>query len=57
MKIIFASQNLGKVQEVKEIFNNSHFEIISLFDLGNKIDVDESGSTFSENAWLKAKAV
>lgn len=57
MKIIFASQNLGKVKEVKAIFNNSHFEIISLFDLGNKIDVDESGSTFSENAWLKAKAV
>lgn len=57
MKIIFASQNLGKVKEVKEIFNNSHFEIISLYDIGNKIQVEETGSTFSENAWLKAKAV
>ncbi len=57
MKIIFASQNLGKVKEVKAIFNNSHFEIISLYDLGNKIDIEETGLTFSENAWLKAKAV
>jgi XTP/dITP diphosphohydrolase len=57
LKIIFASQNLGKVKEVKAIFNNSHFEIISLYDLGNKIDIEETGLTFSENAWLKAKAV
>lgn len=57
MKIIFASQNQGKVKEVKEIFNNSHLEIISLYDIGNNIDVEETGSTFSENAWLKAKAV
>lgn len=57
MKIIFASQNLGKVKEVKAIFNNSIFEIISLYDLGNNIDIEETGSTFSENAWLKAKAV
>lgn len=57
MKLIFASQNLGKVKEVKAIFNNSHFEIISLYDLGNKIDIEETGLTFSENAWLKAKAV
>jgi XTP/dITP diphosphohydrolase len=57
LKIIFASQNLGKVKEVKAIFNNSKFEIISLYDLGNNIDIEETGSTFSENAWLKAKAV
>lgn len=57
MKIIFASQNQGKVKEVKNIFNNSPFEIISLYDLGNNIDIDEKGKTFSENAWIKAKAV
>ncbi|HOI30776.1 MAG TPA: RdgB/HAM1 family non-canonical purine NTP pyrophosphatase [Melioribacteraceae bacterium] len=57
MKIIFASQNQGKVKEVKSIFNNSRFEIISLYDLGNNIDVEETGETFAENAWLKAEAV
>lgn len=57
MKIIFATQNHGKVEEVKAIFNGSQFEIISLYDLGNNMDVEETGATFSENAFLKAKAV
>ncbi len=57
MKIIFASQNQGKVKEVKAIFNNSPFEIFSLYDLGNNMDVEETGSTFRENALIKAKTV
>ena len=57
MKIIFASQNKGKVQEVKAIFNNSHFEIYSLYDLGNNMEIKETGSTFYDNAFIKAKAV
>ncbi|MEG8947595.1 RdgB/HAM1 family non-canonical purine NTP pyrophosphatase [Rosettibacter firmus] len=57
MKIIFASQNTGKVREVKSIFENSNFEIISLYDLGNNIEIDETGSTFSENAVIKAKTI
>ncbi len=57
MKIIFASQNQGKVKEIKDIFSDTSFEIISLYELGNNIDVEETGKTFSENAFLKAKAV
>ncbi|MEW6194708.1 MAG: RdgB/HAM1 family non-canonical purine NTP pyrophosphatase [Bacteroidota bacterium] len=57
MKIIFASQNQGKVKEVKAIFNNSPFKIVSLYDLDNNIDIEETGSTFKENALLKAKTV
>ncbi len=57
MKIIFATQNKGKAAEVKSIFAGTKFEIFSLYDLGNNIDVEESGDTFRENAFLKAKAV
>ncbi|TSA25394.1 MAG: RdgB/HAM1 family non-canonical purine NTP pyrophosphatase [Ignavibacteriales bacterium] len=57
MKIIFATQNKGKANEVKAIFTNTPIEIISLYDLGNNIDIEEHGSTFSENAFIKAKAV
>ncbi len=57
MKIIFASQNKGKIKEVKAIFNKSNFQIISLYDLGNDMDVEETGLTFYDNAFLKAKAV
>ena len=57
MKLIFATQNIGKAKEVKAIFANTSIEIISLYDLGNNIDVEEHGSTFSENAFIKAKTV
>lgn len=57
MKIIFATQNIGKAKEVKAIFANTSIEIISLYDLGNNIDIEEHGSTFSENAFIKAKVV
>jgi XTP/dITP diphosphohydrolase len=57
MKIIFATQNQGKAKEVKALFENSHFEIISLYDLGNNIEIEENGNSFSENAFIKAKTV
>lgn len=57
MKIIFATQNKGKAKEVKAIFAKTKFEIISLYDIGNKIDVEETGTTFQENAFLKAKTI
>jgi len=57
LKIIFASQNQGKVKEIKEIFKSTPFEIVSLRDLGNNINIEESGNTFYDNAFIKAKAV
>ena len=57
MKIIFATQNAGKAKEVKSIFADSSIEIISLYDLGNNIDIEEHGTTFRENAFIKAKTV
>ncbi len=57
MNIIFASHNKGKIREVKSIFKDSPFEIVSLYDLKNNIKIEETGSTFSENAFLKAKSI
>ena len=57
MKIIFATQNPGKAKEVKAIFDGTSIEIISLYDLGNNIDIEEHGSTFSENAFIKAESI
>lgn len=51
-KILAATSNPGKVREIKEIL--SDFEIISLKDAGIDIDVEESGTTFRENAYIKA---
>lgn len=57
MKIIAATQNKGKIKEIREIFAPLGFEIISQSDAGIDIDVEETGETFEENALLKARAV
>ncbi|KAF0152781.1 MAG: RdgB/HAM1 family non-canonical purine NTP pyrophosphatase [Ignavibacteria bacterium] len=57
MKIIFATQNQGKAKEVKNLFERTKIKIVSLADLGNDIDIEETGTTFYENAFIKAKAI
>ncbi|MEW6654740.1 MAG: RdgB/HAM1 family non-canonical purine NTP pyrophosphatase [Bacteroidota bacterium] len=57
MKVIFATQNLGKAQEVKNLFEGTKIEIVSLADLGNDIEIEETGTTFYDNAFIKAKAI
>lgn len=56
-KIILASNNQNKVAEVKEILKDKNVDIISLKDAGIDIDVEENGTTFEENALIKARAV
>ncbi|MFA7420005.1 MAG: RdgB/HAM1 family non-canonical purine NTP pyrophosphatase [Melioribacteraceae bacterium] len=57
MKVIFATQNKGKSQEVKNLFEDTSIQIVSLSDLGNDIDIEETGTTLYENALIKAKAI
>ncbi|MDP3792328.1 MAG: non-canonical purine NTP pyrophosphatase [bacterium] len=55
MKLLVATKNPGKMREIKEFLGNN-FEPVSLADLANAPDVEETGKTFEENAILKAKA-
>lgn len=56
-KIIFASNNAGKIKEVKEILKDMDIELVSLKEAGISVDVEENGTTFEENALIKAKAI
>ena len=56
-KIIFATKNRGKAKEVKHIFQSLDVEIISLNDIDESIEIEETGVTFEENALLKARIV
>ena len=56
-KIIFATKNKGKAEEVKHIFDDLDVQIISLADINDLIEIEETGSTFEENALIKAKQV
>lgn len=55
-KLIIASNNNGKVLEIKEMLKDK-FEVVSLKDVGIDIDIEETGTTFLENALIKAKAI
>lgn len=54
MKIICATSNKDKL---REIFSDFDCEIVSMKEAGVSIDVEETGDTFLENAYIKAKAV
>ena len=54
-EIIFASGNKGKIKEVQEILNE--YKIISMNELKIKLEVEEDGKTFEENAVKKAKTL
>lgn len=56
-RIIFATTNEGKMNEIRSILKDVNVEILSLKDAGLQLEVDENGSTFEENAIIKAKAV
>lgn len=54
-KIVVASSNKGKIREIKEIFQN--IEIVTMQEAGFVGDIEETGSTFKENAEIKAVTV
>jgi XTP/dITP diphosphohydrolase len=53
-KTILASKNRGKIREVKKIFADLHVEIISLLELDDNMEIDETGKSFKENSKIKA---
>lgn len=55
--IVIATNNLNKVREFKSLFNNPNIEFKSLKEIGYDKDIIEDGSTFEENAIIKAKVI
>lgn len=55
--IVFATSNKDKVREIKEMTAGKNVDVYSLKDIGFDEDVEETGTTFTENAVIKAKAV
>ena len=53
-QILIATKNEGKLKEFKQIFTENGFEVLSLKDVDEDVDVQENGLTFEENARLKA---
>lgn len=56
-KIVFATGNQDKLKEIRMILADLDVEIVSMKEAGISIDIEENGTTFEENAVIKAKAV
>ncbi len=57
MKVVLASKNPHKLVEISKITEQFGMELVLQSQLGIDIDVEENGSTFEENSYIKAKAV
>ena len=57
MKVVLASKNPHKLVEISKITEKFGFDLVLQSELGVDIDVEETGSTFEENSFLKAEAV
>ena len=56
MRLIVASNNANKLREFREILGEQ-FDIVSMREAGIDADIEENGTTFEENALIKANYV
>ena len=56
-KFVLATHNPGKLREMSDILSKFGIQVVSPADVGVTVDVEETGTTFAENAMLKAKAI
>ena len=56
-KVIFATGNAGKIREAGEILKELNLEVVSMKEAGVFADPEENGSSYAENALIKARAV
>ena len=56
-EIIFATGNKDKMREIREIMADCDVHIVSMKEAGIRVDIVEDGTTFEENAKIKARAV
>lgn len=55
MKIILATHNAGKIREFKKVFSDIGWEAVPVAEVTDAPDPEETGTTFEENALLKAR--
>ena len=56
-RIVVATGNQGKLREIKEIFGQDMYDVVSMKECGIESDPEETGATFEENALIKCRAV
>ena len=57
MKLVLASNNAHKLEEMRAILSALQMEVVSQREIGLSIEPDESGESFEENSYIKAKTI
>jgi XTP/dITP diphosphohydrolase len=57
LRVVLASSNQGKVKEIKNILKDYNMDVIAYTDILEPFEIDETGSTFKENAIIKSETV
>lgn len=57
MKLILATNNQNKLREIREMLADTAIQVVSQREAGIELDVEENGTTFAENAAIKARAI
>ncbi len=57
MKLVVATKNIHKLNEIKELLKSYRINIFSLLDFKNYPEIKETGKSFYENAYLKARSI
>ena len=56
-RIVFATGNAGKIKEIRMIMEDTGMQVVSMKDAGIRVDIEENGQSYEENALIKARAV
>ncbi len=56
-RLVFATGNRNKTIEFAQILDQKRYEVVSMKDAGIEAEIEETGSSFEENAMIKARAV
>lgn len=56
-QVVIATKNKGKAKDFEALFGPLGYEVVTMFDVAPDMEIEETGTTFEENAILKAEAL
>lgn len=56
-QVVIATKNKGKAKDFEALFTPLGYEVVTMFDVAPDMEIEETGTTFEENAILKAEAL
>ena len=56
-QVVIATKNKGKAKDFEALFQTLGFEVVTMFDVAPDMEIEETGTTFEENAVLKAETL